>query len=495
MKRTSLLLLLGVVIVVLGIAHLPTSIQAQDGGENINLGERKVGQINASNQQPTYSFTATANQQVSIDVTALTSQLALAFTVFNDSGALVVAVGNPTQANQISDTVTFPAAGVYTIQISNVSSVDGDFIISVLAPEPDVPATPLLAGQTQQNSLAQGAEVRYGITTNSETPLYLEVTIDNPTAGLDITLTDNNGEALAFVKNSLLGVRLLLPSGVADYNLSIANLHPAGLSIGFAVSLRTTPQNEQSGATPAPPPISTTPTATSDSNALPELPTSGPCKIATQGQIVNVREGPSTDYDIVATIGAYTIYDVLGRNEDGAWFQINAQPEIGWVARNVIRRGGNCDNTDLPLASYPPLLSTISGIVWHDLCVTPAGPPPPDPPTGCIADALDGLIGNGLFESGEPGISGVIVTLGLGACPTTALGSRTTNSAGQYFFEDLEAGTYCLSINALSPTNSAVLIPGLWTAPRTDTLASFTINLGAGDDRVINFGWDFQFAP
>lgn len=493
--KIKLLLLVGLVALIVGVRQLPTSTQAQIDPNVINLGERKVGQINASNPQPTYVFNAAANQSVEIDITTLTSQLAVSFTVLNDSGALVVAVGNPTQVNQISDSVTFPATGAYSIQISNVSSVDGDFIISILPPESAVPATPLLAGQTQQNSLAQGAEVYYGITTNSETPLYLDVTIDNPTVGLDITLSDNNGEALAFVKNILLGVRLLLPAGVEDYDLVIANLHPDGISVGFTVSLTTTPLNEQLTSTSTPTPVvGSTPTATPGGNELPELPTSGPCKLATQGQIVNVREGPSVDYDIVATIGAFTIYDVLGRNEDSSWLQIDAQPEIGWVAWNVTRHGGDCDLGDLSLVSYPPLLSSISGTVWHDLC---APPPvlPSEPPTGCIDDAIEGLIANGLFEAGEVGIENVEVTLGLGACPATILGSRLTNSAGQYFYNDLEAGTYCLSINALSVTNSAVLIPGLWTAPRTDTLASFTINLDAGDDRVINFGWDFQFAP
>lgn len=487
--------MIGVVLVAVGVSQLPTAIQAQDDGETIILGERKVGQINASNQEPTYEFTATPNQRVEIDVTALTSQLALSFTVFNESGALVVAVGNPTQSNQISDTVVFPAAGVYTIQISNVSSVDGDFIISVLAPEPDVPPTPLLEGQTQQNSLAQGAEVVYGITTNSEAPLYLDITSTTAGAGLDIALNNSSGEALAFVKNSLLGVRLVLPAGIEDYELIIQNMHPDGVSIGFAVSLMTASNDGQSSDNSTPiPPVSITPTTTPDGNETPTLPTSGPCKLATQGQIVNVRGGPSTDYDIVATIGAFTIYDVLGRNEDGTWFQIDAQPEIGWVARNVTRQGGDCDNTDLPLASYPPLTSSISGTVWHDLCATPAVPPT-EPPTGCIDDALDGIIANGLFEAGEPGIGNVVVTLGLGACPATPLGSRTTNSSGQYVFDDLDAGTYCLSIDPISASNSPVLVPGGWTSPRSNSTASFTINLDAGEERVINFGWDYQFAP
>ncbi len=486
--------MIGVVLLAVGISQLPTTIQAQDGGETIILGERKVGQINANNQQPTYEFTATPNQRVEVDVTALTSQLALSFTVFNDSGALVVAVGNPTQANQINDTVVFPAAGVYTIQISNVSSVDGDFIISVLAPEPDVPPTPLLAGQTQQNSLSQGAEVVYGITTNSEAPLYLEVSTTTANAGLDITLNDNNGEALAFVKNSLLGVRLILPAGVEDYELVIQNMHPDGISIGFMVSLMAGSNDGQSSDISTPvPPVSTTPTA-SDDSGQPALPTSGPCKLATQGQIVNVRGGPSTEYDIVATIGAFTIYDVLGRNEDGTWFQIDAQPEIGWVARNVTRQGGDCENSDLSLASYPPLPSSISGTVWHDLCATP-DVTPSEPPTGCVDDAIAGMIANGLFEAGEPGIGNVVVTLGLGACPATPLASRTTDSSGQYIFEDLDAGTYCLSIDPLSATNSTALIPGGWTSPHISGTASFNVNLDAGDDRVINFGWDYQFAP
>ncbi len=109
---------------------------------------------------------------------------------------------------------------------------------------------------------------------------------------------------------------------------------------------------------------------------------------------------------------------------------------------------------------------------------------------GCVLD--DVYRANGT-RFAEPLLSGVVVDLGSGPCPSTGLDSTTTNSAGRYRFDVQTPGEYCLSIDGdqMEPT---ILLggQGFWTQPFTEEIVvEETINLGAGYTRVRrNFGWD-----
>ncbi|MCI0710157.1 MAG: SH3 domain-containing protein [Chloroflexi bacterium] len=467
-------------------------VKAQDGGDTIRLDERKLGDINAANPQPTYIFNATANQSVTIDLTAITPQLALSFTVLAPNGALVVAVGNPSEQARISDTLIFPTAGDYTIQISNVSDVEGQFILSLFRPAPEVPAVPLIAGQMQQDFLTQGSKLVFSITAIEESQLELSIASADGRFGLDINLEDEAGETVAFVSNSILRTTLTIPAGNMSYLLTLTNNHPTGEAISYTVKVNMPDAVEEEDQTITPT-ATVEPSPTGDGEPdLPVLPATGPCVLATRGQIVNVRSGPSTEYDIVATIGAFTIYNVLGRNEDGTWLQIDAVPEIGWVAANVTRQGGDCNS--LQVQSYLPLPGSITGTVWHDLCA--ATPEMIEPPEGCVEVEAGIVEADGIKAAGEPAINGVEVSLLEGACSGATLLNSTISGATGYGFEDVPPGQYCVLVNAASPTNSSLLLPGKWTAPRIATsTAQFNVTVDANENRVVHFGWDYELAP
>lgn len=139
-------------------------------------------------------------------------------------------------------------------------------------------------------------------------------------------------------------------------------------------------------------------------------------------------------------------------------------------------------------------LGSINGRLWHDLCVvigneTEAG-------AGCVAVTGGGFVADGLLDEDEPGISGVQVNLGQGACPAVGLATAVTDSDGFFTFGDLEPGDYCVSIDELNPDNEAILAPGQWTFP-TNSNAQINVTLTAEQDDVsgVNFGWDYQFLP
>lgn len=151
------------------------------------------------------------------------------------------------------------------------------------------------------------------------------------------------------------------------------------------------------------------------------------------------------------------------------------------------------DNVPAPEPSVAPAPATLGGKVWHDLCAVPYESVD-EPPEGCVRLPDGGLVANGVLEAGEPGIEGVQVALGAGACPSTGLASALTDANGMYSFAGLDPGTYCLSVNALDTTNETILIPGGWTHPNGEGQA--TVVVGAGESALgINFGWDYQFLP
>ncbi len=143
-----------------------------------------------------------------------------------------------------------------------------------------------------------------------------------------------------------------------------------------------------------------------------------------------------------------------------------------------------------------PAAWSISGTVWHDLCAVPWGPVnPADLPPGCVELSGGGLGANGVFEPGEPGIPGVTLHIGRGACPVVGATTVVTNSNGEYTLSGLGAETYCISVDALGDGNDLVLIPGGWTYPtpgEIQQMAQVTVPADATD---VDFGWDYQFLP
>jgi CSLREA domain-containing protein len=170
----------------------------------------------------------------------------------------------------------------------------------------------------------------------------------------------------------------------------------------------------------------------------------------------------------------------------------------GTDQRGVARpQGTGCDRGAYEREAPTGLTGSIGGLVWHDLCSIPYGPPPATPPPGCVF--IGGLPeANGLLEPGEPGIPGVTLHLKAGTCAAGAdLATAVTDSAGAYSFSGLAAGTYCVSADALGDGNPSALIPGGWSFPdRNVTVVQTEVTLTPGEIRPdVNFGWDFQFLP
>lgn len=140
-----------------------------------------------------------------------------------------------------------------------------------------------------------------------------------------------------------------------------------------------------------------------------------------------------------------------------------------------------------------PATSAVGGMVWHDLCA--ATQPGSETPEGCVAGP--DLRADGVLQAGEPGIAGVVVQLGQGACPAFGLATALTDAGGSYSFTNLPAGSYCVSIDSGEANNAALLLPGQWTYPALASgVSAAGISLAEGQGLgTVNFGWDYLNLP
>jgi len=136
--------------------------------------------------------------------------------------------------------------------------------------------------------------------------------------------------------------------------------------------------------------------------------------------------------------------------------------------------GSECDLGSFEFNGVIPAQDTsqISGIVYNDI-------------------SADGVI-----DSGEGPLAGVELVLASGTCAAPGVTQTAlTAGDGSYQFELIPptAGTYCLSIDPLTPPNDTILIPGGFTVPAPGQI-EFTLTEGE-DLANQNFGWEYQFAP
>jgi hypothetical protein len=154
-----------------------------------------------------------------------------------------------------------------------------------------------------------------------------------------------------------------------------------------------------------------------------------------------------------------------------------------------------------PQASETPVGSlSIGGSIWHDRCAGEAAgqPGPSSTPPGCVwVGSLGAFAADGVRQSDEPGIGGVLVELGPGACPSLGLATTFTADDGSYAFGGISPGNYCVSVDPALGANSAILAPGQWSSPdRTNGRIQVGIAVGPDEGATnIDLGWDYQFLP
>lgn len=142
-----------------------------------------------------------------------------------------------------------------------------------------------------------------------------------------------------------------------------------------------------------------------------------------------------------------------------------------------------------------PNSAALGGVVWDDFCLDS------NPGTGCLEVPADSgfFIADGTFSPAESPLSGILIGLAEGVCPSdgsvpdgsAVINTTLTDDDGQFAFEDLEEGTYCVFMDALDENMIDLLIPGNWTWPGTG-VGSYSVVLDPGEQILdLDFGWDY----
>ena len=106
--------------------------------------------------------------------------------------------------------------------------------------------------------------------------------------------------------------------------------------------------------TPAEPTATDTPAEPTPTFTPEAIPTSEGARLIIDNPILNVRQGPGTNYSILGQARDGERYDVTGRNSQSSWWQINYNGQNGWVSGSYVILEGDrvIERYDICKAGY-----------------------------------------------------------------------------------------------------------------------------------------------
>ncbi|MCA9912346.1 MAG: SH3 domain-containing protein, partial [Anaerolineae bacterium] len=119
-----------------------------------------------------------------------------------------------------------------------------------------------------------------------------------------------------------------IPAGDASYTLEVFAVDPAA---GGEIIVSLSPL----GAAPE--------ADTATSTPIPTESAADVCQVTSPGNNINVRSGPGTNYNVIASLAFGESFPVLGENN--GWYAIQLPDgSTGWVAMSVVQTTGDCSN-------------------------------------------------------------------------------------------------------------------------------------------------------
>lgn len=143
------------------------------------------------------------------------------------------------------------------------------------------------------------------------------------------------------------------------------------------------PPTPEPSDTPAP-----EPTATPEAEPTPsDTPLPSP-RFTVSNATANLRRGPGTNYDTAGQVSQGDFFDVLGKNQDGAWLEIDVAGQALWIAASL----GSLENGELaPIAAnIPPPPPPTRAPAPTQPPAAPAEPAPPPASDPCAGIGGDG---------------------------------------------------------------------------------------------------------
>ncbi len=106
-------------------------------------------------------------------------------------------------------------------------------------------------------------------------------------------------------------------------------------------------------------PVTSAPTATPEPDSQQKV------TISTAGSRANIRSGPGLDAAVIDKADPGSTFPVVGKSEDGAWWQITIGGATGWVSDSVVRLAGEGDAVAVTEATgSEPVLNSDYTAAW-----------------------------------------------------------------------------------------------------------------------------------
>ena len=175
---------------------------------------------------------------------------------------------------------------------------------------------------------------------------------------------------------------------------------------------------------------------------------------------LNVRTGPGTNYEPIGWLAAGTRVDIIARNANGTWWQIDypdAPDGVAWISAGY---GTASDTQDVPVVEAPATPTPFALTATP----TPESPPPtPSPayqytPTGWYGDTNYGLtrfMGDIRDTAGNP-VDGVFVRATCGSYATISYPSGPVGWGPLGESSDWPPGFYDITVDSKP-------VPCMWT--------------------------------
>jgi len=137
-------------------------------------------------------------------------------------------------------------------------------------------------------------------------------------------------------------------------------------------------------ATPVPPTATSVP-PTATATALPPTATATPAPTATSAppalkvtaDILNIRSGPGTAYPVLGKLGRDAVVKLVGKSEDGKWWQIEVEEGKGWVSADLATASGPIEGIAAVKAPPPPTAAPQPAAAAAAPAPAPAAAPRP----------------------------------------------------------------------------------------------------------------------
>ncbi|MFN8465917.1 MAG: protein kinase [Caldilineaceae bacterium] len=178
----------------------------------------------------------------------------------------------------------------------------------------------------------------------------------------------------------------------------------------IATSLQASPTSTQTN-TPLPPTATPVPTKSrpTDVPTATITPQPTPMPQVTTNDIVNIRNGPGTNYDLAGSAQAGETFRITGKNPGGDWWQIDYNGLLGWIFGQLV----TATNTNgVPVAQNipdPPTPAPVPATDTPALQPTAAAQAFPTSPPSTEGDTITCWTGDDTKEI--PGLPGLSVSL------------------------------------------------------------------------------------